>query len=169
MWTLDRVIDKKRSPPHPLPIFHVYNLLFFTPWLLACLKISQSKIYFLQKTIILCYICSIINYHSLLKNKCSYFRFFPINSNVHYIFTKKSIGVGCRTSTLRNTFWLFIWVIMYLCNFISRELSSLSGFSSLRHLDLQLISVRKVGRGHSESSRGHLLDGWPLVEFSILV
>ena len=38
------------------------------------------------------------------------------------------------------------------------KLAALAGFRALRHLDLQLVGVDQVVRGHAETRRGHLLD-----------
>ncbi|EAP99266.1 hypothetical protein JNB_03820 [Janibacter sp. HTCC2649] len=38
------------------------------------------------------------------------------------------------------------------------QLATLAGLGSLRHLDLDVVGVREVGRGHTEATGGHLLD-----------
>ena len=56
-----------------------------------------------------------------------------------------------------------------LGHLVPGQLAALPGLGSLRHLDLQLVRVREVGRGDPEPSARHLLDRRPLVEIWILV
>ncbi len=46
-----------------------------------------------------------------------------------------------------------------LVDLVARELPALAGLGALGHLDLQLVGVDQVLRGHAEAARGHLLDG----------
>ena len=46
-----------------------------------------------------------------------------------------------------------------LVHFIARQLSAFAGFGALRHLDLDVVGIDEIFRGHAETARRHLLDG----------
>ena len=45
----------------------------------------------------------------------------------------------------------------HLVHLVTRQLSALAGLGALRHLDLQLVGVHQVIRGHAKARRSHLL------------
>ena len=45
-----------------------------------------------------------------------------------------------------------------LVDLVAGQLAALAGLRALGHLDLQLVGVDEVVRGHAEAARGHLLD-----------
>ena len=46
----------------------------------------------------------------------------------------------------------------HFIDFVPGKLAALAGFRALRHLDLQLVGVDQIVRGHAEARRRHLLD-----------